>query len=224
MRADAATLKTFKDGSTVKLQHDGTYLYKYTIAEDSLVEISWAGVVKPYGIDIYVYADKACSKRITWNYTSDASGKMFLALKKGTYYLNLYEGVASSTRTTTGKVKIKSTPATAINKDNYTLGKAAALEAKKWAKVVQTPLYNYARWYKIKITKAQKVTIDTPLKNATFFDVYSSSLMRCPVEYSGTTVTTDKLAKGTYFLRVSAMTPTNFTQGRGGLYLQFKWH
>ena len=222
MRAEAATIKTFTDGKTVALKKSGAVTYKYVLDDDALVEINYAynNSGRTY---IGVYTDKNLSKYVASIYPSTASGKQFYALQKGTYYLDMYEGGQYWSGTPTAKVKITSTPASSINKDNYCRKKAQTITAKKWVKVVQSPNYEYDRYYLIKLTKTQKINIDVPAGSTYNFYIYEGkTLNSVSLSRGKQTITSEnKYAAGTYILVIRA---GSFNTYRLGDFYQFKWY
>jgi uncharacterized protein YxeA len=223
MRAEAATtFKTLKNANTVSVTKSGDQAYyKFGITEDSLVHFSWTNATSER-LEIAVYKDKAMKQRVKWFYPGTAKGDAYLALKKGTYYVEMYEGVYGST-VPTAKVKYTFAPVVKINQDNYCRAKAQTIKAGTTVKLAQTPQYDYVRWYKFSIPKAKKVAIKTPQGNNTYFDIYSTSLQRYNVEYSGNVkmVTKDKLPAGMYFIRV--MADNSYIQDVLGTYIVFNW-
>lgn len=222
MRAEAATTKTFTDGKTVALKKEGTVYYKYVLNDDALVEINYA-YNNAGRVGVAIYSDKNMSKFVASFYPSDVSGKQFYALQKGTYYINMYEGSQYWSGTPTAKVKIASTPASSINKDNYCRKKAQTITAKKWVKVVQSPNYDYDRYYLIKLTKTQKINIDVPAGDTYDFRIYEGkTLNSVSLSRGKQTITSEnKYAAGTYILVISS---GSFNTYRTGYFYQFKWY
>lgn len=214
MRAEAATIE---NGKNTKLLQSGQQFYKFTLSDDSLVQVYWSNNTKN-GTAITLYVDKDKKKMIDFLYPSgQKTGKEFYALKKGTYYVDMYDyyQVAS--------VKITWNVASKYDKQNYCMAKATTLNKDTIANVVQTPRYDYSRWYRIKLTKAQKVTILSPYGNGGFVYLYSPSWQSYQFSTADSTnkVTTDKLAAGTYYIRVAM--DGSYYQGVEGSYIAFKW-
>ena len=214
-----AEAKVLESGKTVPLKLKDVVNYKFTIKEDSLVQFQWSNNVNDR-TSIIVYQDSAKTRIIDSAYPSAETGTLSIALKAGTYYARMYDG--SALYEPVAKVKYTATPASKINKDNYCRGKAIALKANTNAKIVQTPLYDYTRWYKITLPKAQKVTINISSGSQYYIDLYSPSMQTYnSLVSSKSIVTQDKLAAGTYFIIVSPR--HSYAQNVAGTYYVFKW-
>ncbi len=223
MRANAATIE---NGQTVVLQEYGKQFYKFTLEDDSLVQIYWArNNSKSCDFNIFTDKDKLMEHYLRWvNLNSNKTGRVFMALKKGTYYVEMYE--VSETPTTT--VRINWTSAEKYDKRNYSAKTAQLLEADTTVRVAQVGQYSYMRWYKIKVTKAHKVTItETYGAPLYLFTIYSSDFRDLGDMYNwtfssdGTERTLDKkLAVGTYYI---VMRNQDYTS-KMGTAASFKWN
>lgn len=207
IRVNAAepVFKVYNEGTVVKMKTNGKIYYKYTLEEDALVEFTYA-YNNNYELRINIFDTKEMDYQLCYLYDgySNTDGKAYLALEKGTYYINMYEGGASYSQPNQAKVKITSTPSESYNKENYCRSTAYKLEARKWVKLVETANNEYVAWYKITVPKKQKVTIDIAagydgyfalinIKNGKYYDF----------EYSGRAIVTENnLAAGTYYLAV----------------------
>lgn len=222
MRANAAIIE---NGQTVVLQQYGKQFYKFTLEDDSLVQIYWArNNSKACDFNIYTDKDKAPEHYLRWvSLNSNKTGREFIAMRKGTYYVEMYE-VSETPKTT---VRINWTSAEKYDKRNYSPKTAQLLEADTTVRVAQVGQYNYLRWYKIKVTKAHKVTITetygTPLY---LFTVFSSDFRDLGDMYGwifssdGTERTLNKkLAVGTYYI---VMWEQDYTSNTG-IAASFKW-
>lgn len=231
--AEAASI-TVTSGKTYSLKTDYSYnsngdrvknntYYKLTLDADSVVKVAWSKN-SANKANIIFYSNSARDKTVRYvNTTDKASGSENLALKKGTYYLDMYDGYSNSGYTATTKVTITVTPVTEINKTNYCKAKAASLSKDTYVTVAQTPNYSYARWYKIKLTAKQVVTIYTNENMGYNVRLYDSSLNRISCTAgSKKVVSQDKLAAGTYYVYVIE-TSYFGGQGRLGEYIRLKW-
>lgn len=219
MNAKAAvTFKGVASGTTVAMpRQDGNIYYKIKLTEDSLLALQYSNVtLSSY---VKVYKDAAMENNL--EYTSiKGTGRIDLALKKGTYYISMYEGYSG---TPTGKMKFSVVAATKINKENYCRAKCLAINAYAVQKICATPTQDYTRWYKFTIKTAKKVTIVTPEGNTYGFNILSTNLQKYNVDVTGSSklTTRDKLAPGTYYIRVSEW--GSYVEGVSGKYFTFKW-
>ncbi len=216
MNAKAATVE---NGQTVKLLNPDKQFYKFTLADDSLVQISWTN--NKGASEMVLYPDKDRSSRLKYILFNGKKGKTFIVLAKGTYYFDMYD----EQYTPETRVKFNWTPASKYDKGNYSLETAQTLKADTIVHVAQVHKYNYFRWYKITLTKGQKLTIMAPYGNLYMPFILDS---KCNIIYHNygsasndvTSYTTDqKLPKGTYYILV----PTIYTSNKVGEYVAFKW-
>ena len=181
IKAEAATWKQITPGTGIALTNynSGTYYYKLSLKEDSFVKVHWNGNADfdYYG---YVYKDSNFTKSLGSIYANTATGDRYIALKRGTYYVKMYDGFS---KTPTVRVSFNVTTSASLDKGNYCASKAASLKASTKVTVAQTPNYNYTRWYKVKLTKNQKLTIYSSEGNCHFFSVISAESFE---EYSTT--------------------------------------
>ncbi len=220
MNVKAATVE---NGQTVKLLNQGKQFYKFTLADDSLVQISWTN--NKGSSEMFLYPDKERSEELRFISFNGEKGKTFVALAKGTYYFDMYDNNSKPAT----KVKFNWTAASTYSKGNYSLKKAQTLKADTIVHVVQVHKYDYTRWYKITLTKGQKLTIMAPYGNLympSIWDSKSNSVnLSCTnntFSSSGypTSYTTDqKLPKGTYYISIPMTDPAY----KVGEYVAFKW-
>jgi hypothetical protein len=217
MNAGAATVE---NGQSVKLLQKGKQFYKFTLKDDSLVQVSWTN--NNNCSDMIIYKDKTKNDYYSYIEFEGKKGKTFIALAKGTYYFDVFD--YSSKPTTT--VKFNWTPASDYNKDkNYSVKTAKPLKADTIVHVVQVRKYDYYRWYKITLTKGQKLTIMAPYGNIDRPFVLNSKLdiLDFNVTYDSAhkSYTSDeKLPRGTYYIAVPPSFNSNF---KVGYYVAFKW-
>ena len=224
IKAKAAdSFTTLTNGSVTTLKIEGKEYYTFTIKEDSKVAFQWSGnTAGRFSLDIY--ADKKMTKRLKSIYPStQTSGTVNIALKKGIYYVEMYDGWSASYTPTT-KVKTILTYVTKFNKDNYCRGKAINLAANQYATICQTPNYDYTRWYKINLKNNQKLTFSCPNGNSTYLNLISAENQRYTLNYNSSkqAVTKDKLASGVYYVMVSSY-GNSYTHNALGFYMDFKW-
>lgn len=220
VRAEAATMKTYTEGKVVRTQTQGKVCYEYTVDVDSLIEINYAYNTSDEGGVIF-YEDKEMVHDVDVRYFYNESGKVFVALNAGTYYVDIYENY--NDRTT--KVKMTSTPASQYSQGNYCKAKAISLEKKQWAKAVQTRQYEYSRWYVIKVPKTQKVTIDCASGYMGSIYLFNSKCTKYYyTDFNGRTqTTTNRVPAGTYYIAAHTYNIGTYNQNVG-VYYQFRWY
>jgi len=149
-----------------------------------------------------------------------ASGREGFLLYPGTYYVGIFDIVKGA------KVKFSAVKASRLKKSNTTSGKAISLGSGKKAEAIFTRSGKAARWYKLKLTKKQAVRLYV---NSHFFNqggdvtLYSSKLKKIPLEEDWDNdryLSKQKLAKGTYYIKLSA--DTSFLDERG-YYARVYW-
>lgn len=128
--------------------------------------------------------------------TLSSSSTYYKVLPKGTYYIR-----------SSCDLSLKWSFTKINHKSNYCRAKAASLKKGKKAAVVFDYGYEYAKWYKIKLTKKKKITVtkkvmDT-LSPRTDLVIYNSRGVRVQCSMlSGYRYQTAKLPKGTYYIMV----------------------
>ncbi len=191
---DVSTLKT----GTWYSPDSTTRLYRVKVSKDSLLTANWKGNSEEH-LSIYLYKDAERKNYITDLYPyQTASGTQSLALRKGTYYVGLFDSAKQS--------RVKFSISALKDPKNYCPSRAVAM--KKGVKYVQsahTPMNAFEYdWFKVKLTKKQRITVycstninyvafrDTSLK-ALDNEAYTKKAYR----------TQDILNPGTYYLRIS---------------------
>ena len=219
IKADAAVLK---NGNTVALKAHGEVYYKLVLEEDSLLKFAYSNN-NDQSSDIDVYLDSKRTKVVKYNFLDKKSSNLYMSLKAGTYYIDMYDGYTASKATTV--VKFTMTTATKVNKDNFCRAKAISLASGKYVQIVQTPMYDYNRWYKIKVPSTKKITINAPAGGATSIYVYSADLStRYSMDYTGSTKATthEKLPAAYYYLYIPSY--GSYRHGVLGQFISFKWN
>ena len=223
LRAEAAAkVKTLKNGVSTTMGKEGQFVYKLTLNEDSVVKVTWSENNNNH-FYFAIHKSQSLDAQIVSKFPDTAKGNISYALKKGTYYVEMYDGYSFSSYTPTAKVKFEWQDASIINKNNYCRAKAISLDAKTAARVAQTPTQDYVRWYKIKLTKSQKLSINVLNGSYSYIRVLSPSYTSYETSYSkGTLTTTEKLSSGTYFICVNDMY-NSYKRNVLGEYIVFKW-
>jgi len=214
----ADTTKTLKQNVWFTQKSSEGYVYnKITIPNDGYITVTveksnkadyaWIDLYdskKSYAGDILYNSD---DKKVVANYP----------VRKGTYYL---KGSAYNNY----KYKWKFTKA--VNKNNYCASKAISLNANKEVVVVNTVKDAYDRWYKIKLTK--KKSIDFWLTRAGgsgYVYLYDDEMEQLDTVYDDDDdcyYTRNKLAKGTYYVRLVPAHYYNNKNNKANL-ISFKW-
>ena len=172
------------------------YLYKLTVPSESLLTVTIKE--KDESVQFDIYKDKEFKKFYQAVYGPASSGKEYLGLEKGTYYIRFWDDDVT--------VKFTLTPEKNINKDNYCAGRARSLKSDTWAEIANTPKRTYTRWYKISVPKRKTVKVSTgPIDGAGYaITMYDAKMRKISVTSSAKYVVTNKkLDKGTYYIRVS---------------------
>ena len=121
-------------------------------------------------------------------------------VSKGTYYIRLnddsYWGLG-------GYAYAKYTFTSIKQPKNYCIAKAVTLKSGSFKKIYQTPKYSFDRFFKIKLTKAKKITV-TANSYAYIYDVEGNSISTTD-DYDVDNIfiyKTKKLKAGTYYIQV----------------------
>ena len=99
-----------------------------------------------------------------------------------------------------------------VQKNNYCRAKALPLKKGKKETVCQTPKYNYVRWFKINLTKKQKITLYcSGRSHASIFDDGLNSVHSSSISTSNTMWaierTEKKMPKGSYYICTDEAAP-----------------
>jgi len=214
--AESYKVATLKTGTWYKVPYysDMKTIYKLKLTADSIVTISWKGNKAEY-LRLYFYDNKACEYDFYDPDFYEARASQKAAFAKGTYYLMMYDLQERPTS------QIKITVKKAINKANYCRAKAIALKSGETVTIAQTADHCYDRWYKITVPKKKIVTITTSEYDAEDITLYDAKMqtIEC-TSGSKKVITEDKIAKGTYFIRVSG----GYSNAYLGNCITLKWN
>lgn len=165
--------------------------YKISIPKAGYIKLEASKDSKPYW-DFALYNSKKKQYEDVYLYGSDSNyGASYAAVQKGTYYLKMKNS---------GQYKFRYIFKADPSKKNYTKKKAITLGRKK---TVHNVFYSNAkkstleRWYKIKVTKKQRITWVGEARLCDSKGRYVSSIYDQGKYYSKS-----KLKKGTYYLCV----------------------
>lgn len=194
-----------------------TTVYKLKVTTDTVIVVNW----KNYNSDDHFgygafCTDKECDYsvgEIFLGFDCPRSGNTGMVLYRGTYYLMMYDGG------NTAQVKFTKKDVKSTNKQNYCLQNAVLLKAGKKAEFAQTKKYNYHRWYKIKLTKSQPITL---YGNILWYDIYDSNFNEIRSSWKGDNVisTEGTQSKGIYYLALHDYPSSLITSGK---YYNFYW-
>jgi len=175
-------------------------VYKFKVSSDTSIIMTWKNYQSDgnfgYG---GIYRDSSCDDLVSMDtvflgVSRPSSGYNGIALYPGTYYLKMYDGAEKA------QVKITKNSVKSINKPNYSISRAIALKKGKKVEFAQTKKDYYTRWYKIKLTKPQSISI---YGYSSYFELYDSNFneIRTNRDYDGMVITTDGVqSTGTYYL------------------------
>ena len=197
--AEKTSFKKLKEGTWTTNE---TQFYKITVPKDGELyfQVRKKQSDIPGSGGLYTVKEDAASKvtpgqkyKGGWAPLSIVNDRV--AVKKGTYYL----------RVDGGTLKYKFTAAG--NQKNKTKKKAISLRADKTAKAIMLPKMNYDRWYKITISKKQKIEIETNLYYTVLDDVtvYNSDGQKVAMtkgDKNGVSCSKKALPKGTYYIKL----------------------
>lgn len=185
------------------LKEDVSTVYKVKVTADTILTVNWKNNSGESYVN--VYPDKECDESIIYGFLHNAysmsSGTNGMILYRGTYYIYMSDDY--------NKTKVKfSKKVNTINKQNYCINKAITMTKNKKYQYSQSKNINYKRWYKIKLTKSQEITMVVHGLDNDYgynYTLYDSNFNRINCEDSeknGTiTITTrGKQPKGIYYL------------------------
>ena len=181
--------------------YSSNQVYKIKISTDTVLIANWKNNTETDNYaSINVYADKECQKTVGNNLMglkAKVSGSSGIVLYSGTYYIKMIDfNVEKKVKVKFQKKQVKS-----INKPNYCLATAISLKAKKKAVFAQTIQNNYQRWYRIKLTKNQVISIYGNFKYMNSCVLYDSNFNTIRYTEGNDGIVTDGIqTKGTYYL------------------------
>lgn len=143
------------------------------------------------------------------------NGKNIIPINKGTYYIEVYfAGDGTDTLPFSYSFKKVAFPA------NHSRAKAQTLKRGKKVEICQLPKKNYSRWFKIKLTKKQAITFWSDQGDNVV--VFNEDLERLSIKRAGEKSikysTTQKLPKGTYYLKMKHARSYFISGINGGCY------
>lgn len=183
-------------------------VYKMKVSTDTVCTFNWKDYGgSNYSFEIYFYTDKACKNQIA-NFSSvdQKSGSKSLVMYPGTYYIEMFDSAENSNT----KVKVTEKTVSSINKPNYCLTRAITLAKKKKAEFAQTKKEYYPRWYKIKLSKSQAISIfgygdGWEYGGESNYELYDDNYNEIRCEMNDGVITTYGVQKkGTYYLVLSS--------------------
>ena len=238
-KADAIykyNIVTLKQNTTVSVKDSDTYdfdtgvqnytLYKISVPADGYIKFQLSNA--DAGIALYksFYTNRNLSDANIIRCLYDKKTHFFV-LPKGTYYLHLYKDEAYTT--------LKWTFTKLSKKANYCRARASALARTKKANCMFHYGYEHAKWYKIKLTKKQKITITLKTLDDQFslgmVRVFNSKekLINTKMQESGdnayalSVYQSDTLPKGIYYIRLSRKYDYNNSDYAVGRLAQLSW-
>ena len=135
---------------------------------------------------------------------SPASGKDGFVLHSGTYYVGIFNVIKGA------KVKFSTVKASPLRKTNTTKAKAISLSSGKKAEIIIDKKNKSARWYKLKLTKKQALSLYINRNHYMYegeLTLYNSKLKKVALKEDWEKqryVSKSKLDKGTYYVKVTA--------------------
>ena len=191
-------VETLNFGQWYELKEDDE-VYKVNIKADTVIIADWKNQ-KGEGF-VSIYPDRDCNEdRIYSLLDSDdaTSGSDGVVLYSGIYYIKMGDWDEKAS------VRFTQRTANTINKPNYCKNKAITMKKNKKYMVSQTKKENYKRWYKIKLTGSQIISITGYGYNS--YALYDKNLNRinCKVNEKTATISTrGKQPSGTYYFVIN---------------------
>lgn len=213
-------------------------VYQVNIPYDAILTIQYSGTKKDNSL--YITRDGSYSDFQYVTSGKAKSAKKSYVVEKGKYYIfNQNEKKPVRLKYSIKKIKAK-------NRGNYVRKKAVKLKRNKKETVYQNFSKNYYRWYKINVTKEQKIQLvgkitssvgevsdesisvagwvenGTFLMEYPFCDVFifdsKGDIVLCKSTKKGI-ITQKKVPKGTYYLKVNC----GRVKKGWGEYVEFRW-
>ena len=198
----ASSVKTLKQSTWYTAQNpdSGSFTpYKLKLTKETIVYVSWKSAGADLDANACFCKDTEGSEVVDGIYPYDrASGKEGVVLYPGTYYVRL------SDTSKQAKFKFTTKKASALSFKNTSSKKATSLKAKKKAEMVFDTKHLKSRWYKIKLTKKQRITVccSTNSNYVTFRDKNMKAVDN--ESYTKKAYrTVNVLNPGTYYVRIN---------------------
>lgn len=221
------TLKTLplKQWIDVEKNAWGLSLYKVKIGADSRMTINWRNCTDSnyyfllFKTSAAAASGSAAGPLISLGPDDKAAGSKNIAVAKGTYYAYFICDV--NNEHPAGQVKVSTAQLT--DRKNYTPASAYALKRNTLEKISQVPLKAHVSWYRISLTKKQKITVATNEGAEGKITIYDKGMKQVNVSTSSKkVVTSNTCPKGTYYIRVGENTWFN-NRYTADSYITLKW-
>ena len=208
----ATKVENLKKGHWYNLWNaiDRTVYYRFTLYSDSIVKISCRNVRDWAGFSLCT--GPTHNKSIGELSVYDGKSTSCAALPKGTYYFSMSYEVERESGDPTPQACV--TVEKAVNKPNYSKGKAIALAANKTVRIAQTANNSYSRWYKLRLNRTMPVTIKAQYGYTDSIVLYNSASakVKCSRTYNRVK-SKSSLKPGTYYIEVKV--PREYDESTG---------
>ena len=197
------------------------YRYRVTVPSDGYLTIIFD---KGNTGDLIVYR-KLESEKVTegWLYQHGYERKLIIPVSKGNYYFDggfqLGDDILWH-----GGYKYKFTKVR--DPENYCMTKAIYAKRNKEMKIFDTPDNRYKRWFKIKLTKKQKIAVSGGFHGAIFGGTADCDLYNSDLEYLenvGWHPTEKAYEPGIYYLVVSVYQDISTLEMPDPCFIKFSW-
>lgn len=198
---------------------DSMTVYKLKLSAESVIYVSWKNASSRSGFaEVDFCRDVDCSYVVAGvEYYAPSSGKSAVVLYPGTYYVAIMNDVRGS------KVKLSAMNASKLSPSNTASTRAISINAGKATEVIFDKKNSKPRWYKLRLTRNQAVTV---FGNCSGLTMYDSKLKRIAVRQGWDSkkavekrTTKSKLAKGTYLIKVR----NDMSVSECGSFYSFYW-
>lgn len=170
------------------------YRYKVVIPQDGLLKITIAkGASRISGLSLSMYSRLNADDILDdWFFSGKKKQTVSIPVSRGTYY---FAGAAKS--------KMSCTFTAVKPGTNYCADRAAVLKRGAKAKICQTPGHNFPRWYRIRLTRKQKISFWSSRGDLVVLtDVNMDPVGVKRAGANSTRWTSGKVPAGTYYLCV----------------------
>ncbi len=197
---------------------DYHHVYKIKIPSDGYikVKVNWDKVPRDKrrrstSVDLYTTYKTCEDNSQNYEIANFIQGEAYVALKKGTYYFNTY----------TSLLKFKYVHHSVSHGHNYCMEKAKNLTSGKNRREVFAYGYEFAKWYKITLSKPQKIKAYCERMESTgrFSRIFGPDISLMIINKNGVAVKTTRLdrftqitgtlPKGTYYICVQRDRPAD---------------